>query len=166
MYRLYDYLPSGNGYKARLVLKQLQRRRNLVELLFRAAILCFIVKNVLQAISALPVIADLAYSHRNYIIAYLHMVLIGFISFGALSLMLKGDTIITPLVKAGLVLFAIAFILTESFLVLNAAGINLQIKGSGFQYLMLVISLLFPVAISLILTRTSSTGNSKRKVAL
>lgn len=24
MYRLYDYLPSGNGYKARLVLKQLQ----------------------------------------------------------------------------------------------------------------------------------------------
>ena len=23
MYRLYDYLPSGNGYKARLVLKQL-----------------------------------------------------------------------------------------------------------------------------------------------
>ncbi len=147
-------------------LKQLQQRRNLVELLFRAAILCFIVKNVLQAISALPVIADLAYSHRNYIIAYLHMVLIGFISFGALSLMLKGDTIITPFVKAGLVLFAIAFILTESFLVLNAAGINLQIKGSGFQYLMLVISLLFPVAIFLILTRTSSTGNSKRKVAL
>ena len=24
MYRLYDYLPSGNGYKVRLVLKQLE----------------------------------------------------------------------------------------------------------------------------------------------
>jgi glutathione S-transferase len=32
MYRLYDYLPSGNGYKVRLVLKQLQLPYELVEL--------------------------------------------------------------------------------------------------------------------------------------
>ncbi len=32
MYRLYDYLPSGNGYKARLVLKYLQLPYELVEL--------------------------------------------------------------------------------------------------------------------------------------
>ncbi|WP_331611743.1 glutathione S-transferase family protein [Povalibacter sp.] len=31
MYRLYDYLPSGNGYKARLVLKQLRIDYQLVE---------------------------------------------------------------------------------------------------------------------------------------
>jgi glutathione S-transferase len=32
MYRLYDYLPSGNGYKVRLVLKQLALPYELVEL--------------------------------------------------------------------------------------------------------------------------------------
>jgi glutathione S-transferase len=32
MYRLYDYLPSGNGYKARLVLKQLEVPYELIEL--------------------------------------------------------------------------------------------------------------------------------------
>ena len=32
MYRLYDYLPSGNGYKARLVLKYLELPYELVEL--------------------------------------------------------------------------------------------------------------------------------------
>jgi glutathione S-transferase len=32
MYRLYDYLPSGNGYKVRLVLKALQLPYELVEL--------------------------------------------------------------------------------------------------------------------------------------
>jgi glutathione S-transferase len=32
MYRLYDYLPSGNGYKVRLVLKQLKLPYELVEL--------------------------------------------------------------------------------------------------------------------------------------
>jgi glutathione S-transferase len=32
MYRLYDYLPSGNGYKVRLVLKYLQLPYELIEL--------------------------------------------------------------------------------------------------------------------------------------
>lgn len=32
MYRLYDYLPSGNGYKCRLVLKQLQLDYELIEI--------------------------------------------------------------------------------------------------------------------------------------
>lgn len=32
MYRLYDYLPSGNGYKARLVLKHLRIEYELVEI--------------------------------------------------------------------------------------------------------------------------------------
>ena len=32
MYRLYDYLPSGNGYKCRLVLKQLALPYELIEL--------------------------------------------------------------------------------------------------------------------------------------
>src|SRR5437868_907139 len=32
MYRLYDYLPSGNGYKVRLVLKQLEIPYQLIEL--------------------------------------------------------------------------------------------------------------------------------------
>ena len=32
MYRLYDYLPSGNGYKVRLVLKHLELPYELIEL--------------------------------------------------------------------------------------------------------------------------------------
>lgn len=32
MYRLYDYLPSGNGYKARLVLKQLRIKYELTQI--------------------------------------------------------------------------------------------------------------------------------------
>ena len=31
MYRLYDYLPSGNGYKVRLVLKYLELPYELIE---------------------------------------------------------------------------------------------------------------------------------------
>lgn len=36
MYRLYDYLPSGNGYKARLVMKQLEIPYELIEVDIRA----------------------------------------------------------------------------------------------------------------------------------
>jgi glutathione S-transferase len=38
MYRLYDYLPSGNGYKVRLVLKQLALPYELIELDIRTGV--------------------------------------------------------------------------------------------------------------------------------
>ena len=133
-------------------LKQLKWKRNFIDLLFKAAIVFFIAKNVLQAISAIPAVADLAYSHRNYTIAYLHMVLIGFISLGAFASLFKGseNSLRSP-VKPGLIIFVIAFILTEIFLVLNAAGINIQTGGFGLQHLLFALSLWFPAAISMIL---------------
>ena len=121
-------------------------------MLFKAAILFFIVKNVLQAISAIPAVADLAYAHRNLTIAYLHMVLVGFISLGAFAYVLKGnENNLRPPVKSGLFLFVIAFVLTETLLVLNGAGVNVEIYGFSLPHLLLMISLLFPVAIFLIL---------------
>ncbi len=143
-------------------LKVLTWTKDLPDLLCKVAILFFIVKNVLQAISALPSIADLAYLHRNYIIAYLHMVLVGFISFGALALVLKRSVNkIRPAMKAGVALFGLAFVVTETLLVLNAAGIIIYIGGLSYLQLMFVFSSLFPVSIFLILTRIAAIVESK-----
>jgi hypothetical protein len=143
-------------------LNALKWRRNLPDFLFKTAILFFIVKNVLQAFSALPSIADLAYLHRNYIIAYLHMVLVGFISFGALALVLKRSAnSIRPTVRAGVTLFGLAFVVTETLLVLNAAGIIVTIGGLSYLQLMFVVSSLFPIAIFLIMIRIAGSAESK-----
>lgn len=126
-------------------------KKDLVDRLIKTAIFFFIFKNVLQLISAVPAIADLAYSHRNFIVAYLHMVLLGFISLGALALILKRkESILKPTMKTGLIVFLAAFILTETILVLNAAEVNIQIGSFGFQHLLLMFSGLFPVALFLI----------------
>lgn len=128
-------------------LKQFEWKKDFVDLLLKTAIFLFILKNALQLLSAVPAIADLAYSHRNFIIAYLHMVLLGFISIGAFAVILKGNEAnVKPAMKTGLFVFLAAFSLTESILVLNAAAVNIQIAGFGFQHLLLYFSGLFPVA--------------------
>ena len=53
-----------------------------VNILLLIAILVLLVKQVLQVLSSLPSLAEYAFSNRNIIIAYLHLVLIGFVSFG------------------------------------------------------------------------------------
>jgi hypothetical protein len=49
--------------------------------LYFVIVLSFVLKLILQLFSAHPVIAQLAYENRFYVIAYLHLVLIGVVSF-------------------------------------------------------------------------------------
>lgn len=132
-------------------IKRFEWKKDFADTLIKTAIFFFVVKNVLQLLSAVPAIADLAYTHRNFIIAYLHMVLLGFISLGAFAVILKGNEAnVKPAMRTGLLIFLAAFILTEAILVLNAAEVNMQIAGFGFQHLLLFFSVLFPVAFFLI----------------
>jgi hypothetical protein len=50
------------------------------KILFTVALLSFILKLILQVLSAHPYLAQLAYEVRNYVMAYLHLVLLGMIT--------------------------------------------------------------------------------------
>lgn len=74
MYRLYDYLPSGNGYKVRLVLKQLALQYELVELDIRTGATRtgdFLTKNPNGRIPLLEVPGKGFLPESHAIIAYL-----------------------------------------------------------------------------------------------
>jgi glutathione S-transferase len=74
MYRLYDYLPSGNGYKVRLVLKQLALPYELVELDIRTGATRtgdFLAKNPNGRIPLLEVPGKGFLPESHAIIAYL-----------------------------------------------------------------------------------------------
>jgi hypothetical protein len=129
-------------------IQQLKWKKKFITRIFKTAIFFFVLKNLFQLFSSIPAIADLAYTHRNFIIAYLHMVLLGFISAFALAAILKGNEFyITPVMKRGVYLLFISFLCTEILLVLNAAGINIQVPGFSYQQLLLLFSLFFPVGI-------------------
>lgn len=51
-----------------------------VKILWTVAVLSFLLKVLLQSISVMPKIAQLAYEVRNYTIGYLHLVFIGFVT--------------------------------------------------------------------------------------
>ncbi|EMR03380.1 hypothetical protein [Cesiribacter andamanensis] len=61
--------------------KDLWRRfAPLVKQLLLFAALAFLLKNVLQLVAALPALSDLAFSNRNFIIAFLHLIFLGVVS--------------------------------------------------------------------------------------
>lgn len=51
------------------------------KVLLGTVVLAYVLKLFLQLLSALPTVALLAYNLRNYIIAYLHLVLVGIVTF-------------------------------------------------------------------------------------
>ena len=116
--------------------------RNIIVLALTAIVL----KTVLQLASAFPFFADLAFLNRNFIIAYLHLVLVGFISLSGLAFILKSDPgLVTSNMKAGIIIFIFSFITTE--LLLLDQTINL-FHLSFYYHLVLLFSFscLFPLS--------------------
>jgi hypothetical protein len=123
--------------------------------LFRIAIFAFIFKSVLQLLSTFPPIADLAYQNRNFIIAYLHLVLLGFISLFVIVFLLSSK--ILPgslLLYNGIRCFGFAFLSTELLLVLQAGGYLDFLPSLIYQRLLFALSIFFPAG-SVILLQTS-----------
>jgi len=120
-------------------------------LLFRIAIIAFVVKNVLQLLSAFPFIAQLAYQNRNFIIAYLHLVLLGFVSVFAFAAVLKSTSMShSRLIYSGILFFLFAFVTTELLLVLQAGGYLSVIQPAVYLQLVFGLSILFPLGLLLV----------------
>ncbi len=111
--------------------------------LFLVALLSFAVKLVLQTLSAHPGIAHLAYEVRNYVLAYLHLVLIGMISAFLLGWSIEKKWIREPN-KLILALFLIGFAGMELIMV-NPLPLNDRIVN--FANLLFLFSFLLVIAI-------------------
>ena len=99
-------------------------------------------------LSSFSSIAMLAYQNRNFIIAYLHLVLIGFISVFVFAAILN-ITSTSRLMYKGIVLFLFAFISTELLLVLQAGGYLHFLSTRSYLQLLFGLSVLFPAGLFL-----------------
>lgn len=118
------------------------------------ALLALVLKTGMQLASALPYVADLANSVRNFIIGYLHLMLIGFISFFLLAYFVwqgkldasRGSS------RWGLGIFLAGFLLTEGLLFLQGFFFwqNLGLIPEYFKVLFWL-STLLPVGVGLFL---------------
>lgn len=119
------------------------------------ALFAFVIKNILQLAGSFPAVTDLAYQNRNFIIAYLHLVLLGFVSLFSISVLLKEKVIaLNKATKYGLLLFLIGFISTELLMILQPIMIPLHITGSfPLQQLLIGFTALLPVGVFLLVIR-------------
>ncbi|MDW3209817.1 MAG: hypothetical protein R8N23_08115 [Reichenbachiella sp.] len=93
--------------------------RNLLLLSF----ISFLLKTTLQCISVFPQLQELAFFSRNIVMAYMHLSLIGVLTFFFLVwLLIKGWIPNIKLTRVGLVLVVIGFLATEIILVVSGLG--------------------------------------------
>jgi len=120
----------------------------LTKTLTRFACLALLIKVILQLASALPIVAELASHTRDFVIAYLHLVLLGFISCGCFALLLlKEKTMLTKLMTKAIYMFLGAFVTTEILVIIKgipSLQMPMQISGLLFGF-----STLFPLSIGL-----------------
>src|SRR5690606_13927400 len=84
--------------------------------LWKAALFCLILKCFLQLLSAHPFVAELAFHNRAYVIAYLHLVLIGVITFFLIG-WYEANNLLSYNPKWGVLLLITGFIATEICLI-------------------------------------------------
>jgi hypothetical protein len=114
------------------------------------ALSAFAFKNFLQFLSAFPYFADLAYHNRNFVIAYLHLVLLGFISLYIMSIIFSLLAMKKTQIKKAILTFIIGLTTTELLLVFQASGLLTHLPPTTYYQLLWLLSTLFPISIFLL----------------
>ena len=123
--------------------------------LFQLAIIFFVLKNILQLASSFPEVADIAYRQRNFTIAYLHMVLLGFVTLFLLGAIIEKNLLpYHQRLRISTTLFILSFIVTEILLVVNACGYNVAVGPFRFHTLIFIASAPLPLSIAMIWKET------------
>lgn len=119
--------------------KRAKWQRNWSHFLLALSLFALSVKIALQLVSAVPAVALMAQQQRSSVIAYLHLVLLGF-----LSVFIFSQAIVAAArkkqFKIGVVCFLVAFVITEAVLALHA----FSIVFSAYFQVLFAFSCLFP----------------------
>lgn len=123
--------------------------------LITSAITFFIIKIVLQSFQAFPYFAKISYMLKGqFIIGYIHLVTLGFISVFLIFYAIKKRFLIPDhLFKKGIFYYFTGFFLTETLLFLHGLFLmnSIYVFSSSFNILMLIFSLSLFTGISFLL---------------
>lgn len=133
-----------------MVLKQ---QSKLVVYLYSFSILCLILKNGIQLCSLFPEFSQVVYMHRNFVIGFIHLLMLGVISGFLLAFVLQICSVKQTIgLYIGIFSFIIGFVLTEVLLLIQ--GIKFY-NGSGmltnYYLLLFIFSILLPLGLIFLL---------------
>ncbi|REG89025.1 hypothetical protein [Winogradskyella sediminis] len=125
----------------------------LVSHMYRFALVCFILKVLFQSVSILPQFSTVVYYHQNFVIGFIHLLMLGVISGFLFAFILKSDLVtISKTLSIGVYSFLLGFVFTEFLLLIQGV---MFYSGSGmlpyYYKLLFLCSILLPVGIGFIL---------------
>ena len=93
----------------------------LVKWLWGFAFLAFVLKILMQALSVIPSISHFAFGYRPIVIGYLHLVLLGLVTFSILGFLIQQKLLdISPAIaRRGLIFFIAGVVLNETLLMIQ-----------------------------------------------
>ncbi len=131
------------------------------------SLLAFILKILIQAAVVIPYIATIAYTIRNYVIGFIHLILLGMVTMFLLgfSIFNRWFSLNTSLQRLGIWLFMAGFFLSESLLFLQGTFFWAKLGFIPFYYEILFgFSALLPAGLLIFLagqtTQTSPPPSS------
>lgn len=121
-------------------------------LILRIVLILFVAKIILQFVSCFPFFAAIAYQNRMFIIAYLHMVLIGIVSFFILAFFLRSGLIVFgKMTRFYLYFLFIGFFFSEALLFSQASLVSFFNYSIGdYNQLLFAVSSLMAIGVLLL----------------
>lgn len=121
-------------------------------LLIVISLTCFLLKILMQVIIIVPFIATLAFTIRNYVIAYIHLVFIGMVSLFLFAWAVEhGFLTIVRTVRVGIYSLVTGFILVELVLFVQGTLLWMGMGFISFYYpLLFLVSVLLPLGLLII----------------
>ena len=126
-------------------------------------VICLVLKLIFHMVFAIPEIAMLSNSSRSYLIAFIHLVMLGSISLTGISLLTKyGLFPSNRIIKKGWILLSIAFFGTEVILFCySVIASSVALSPNTINHLLLAITTLFPISLLMVLIGFSVSGSNK-----
>ena len=139
----------------------LKQESRLSVFVYSFAVFCFTLKILLQLLSISPGFSELVYAHRNFVIGFIHLLMLGVISGFLLSFILKREIItFSKTLYIGIYSFILGFFLTEILLLIQGMKYYFGSEILQNYYLLLFIfSILLPIGILFILLNIIKTNH-------
>ncbi len=125
----------------------------IIQFLFSIALFSFCIKIIVQTAVVLPFIAQIAYTIRNYVVGFIHLILLGMITFAIIGFAIHSGYL-NPrgrYFRIGLSLLISGIILSELILFLQGTLLWAALGFIPFYYIIICsVSALMPIGIGLI----------------
>jgi hypothetical protein len=143
----------------------LKLNSKLTVFMYRFALLCFILKISIQLLSLIPEVSQVVYQHRNFVIGFIHLTMLGVVSGFLFSFVLQSKLVTqNKILQFGISSVVIGFILTEFLLLIQGCMFYF---GNGlmpnYYLLLFLFSALLPLGISILLFNIINHNNYESK---